>query len=130
MNKPTESELEILQILWAHGECTVRFVNDKLNEQREVGYTTTLKMMQLMFEKGLLKRDVSERSHVYLANYTQATAQKTLLDRLTETVFGGSAMQIVMQALGNRKTSKAELQEIKKLIDQIETEKETNHEPK
>ena len=123
MNKPTESELEILQILWEYGACTVRFVNDKLNEQREVGYTTTLKMMQLMNEKGLLKRDDSERSHVYQAAYTQETAQKTLLDRLTETVFGGSAMRLVMQALGNRKTSNAELQQIKKLIDQIEKEK-------
>ncbi len=126
MTKPTESELEILQTLWEHGGCTVRFVNDKLNEQREIGYTTTLKMMQLMHEKGMLKRDESERSHVYLANYSQAIAQKTLLDRLTQTVFGGSAMQLVMQALGNRKTSNAELQEIKKLIDQIEKEKQND----
>ena len=123
MIKPTEAELEILQILWEHGDCTVRFVNDKLNEQREVGYTTTLKMMQLMFEKGLLKRDDTERSHVYASSYSQEVAQKTLLDRLTETVFGGSAMRLVMQALGNRKTSTTELDEIKELIAQIEKEK-------
>jgi predicted transcriptional regulator len=123
MTKPTESELEILQVLWETGATTVRAVNDKLNEKREVGYTTTLKIMQLMFEKGLLKRDESERSHVYIANYSQETAQKTLLERLTETVFGGSAMRLVMQALGNNKTSKSELQEIKKLIEQIEKEK-------
>ncbi|TAE06116.1 MAG: BlaI/MecI/CopY family transcriptional regulator [Bacteroidetes bacterium] len=123
MTKPTESELEILQILWEHGACTVRLVNDKLNEKREVGYTTTLKMMQLMFDKGLLKRDDSERSHVYTACYSQETAQKTLLELLTETVFGGSAMRLVMQALGNNKTSSSELQEIKKLIEKIEKEK-------
>ncbi|TAD88913.1 MAG: BlaI/MecI/CopY family transcriptional regulator [Bacteroidetes bacterium] len=126
MIKPTESELEVLQILWETGGSTVRFVNDKLNEHREVGYTTTLKIMQLMHEKGLLNRDDSERSHLYTAQYSREVAQKTFLDRLTETVFGGSAMRLVMQALGNRKTSTSELDEIKKLIEQIEKEKGGN----
>ncbi len=126
MIKPTESELEVLQILWETGGSTVRFVNDKLNEHREVGYTTTLKIMQLMHEKGLLHRDDSERSHLYTAQYSREVAQKTFLDRLTETVFGGSAMRLVMQALGNRKTSTSELDEIKKLIEQIEKEKGGN----
>jgi predicted transcriptional regulator len=120
MIKPTEAELEILQMLWQYGESTVRFVNDKLNEKREIGYTTTLKMMQLMYEKGLLKRDDTERSHVYQSNFSEEATQKTLVDKLLDTAFNGSAMKLVMQALGNHKTSKAELSEIKNLIDQIE----------
>ncbi|MDX2305364.1 MAG: BlaI/MecI/CopY family transcriptional regulator [Microscillaceae bacterium] len=118
--KPTEAELEILQILWKHGASTVRFVNEQLNEQREVGYTTTLKMMQVMHEKGLLLRDDSQRTHVFRAQITEEDTQKSLLDRLLHTAFGGSAMKLVQQALGNHQTSKEELQKIKKLIDKME----------
>ncbi len=124
MNKPTDAELEILQVLWQNGPSTVRFVNDTLNEQRspdqQIGYTTTLKMMQLMTEKGLLGRDASQRTHIFEANLRQEVAQKNLLNRLLATAFGGSASKLVMQALGQSKTSKAELEEIKKLIRDLE----------
>lgn len=121
IDKPTEAELEILQILWKHGPSTVRFVNDELNKQREVGYTTTLKMMQVMCEKkGLLKRDVSQRTHIYQTTSSEEATQKKMIDRLLETAFGGSAMKLVMQALGSKKTSQEELAEIKRIINQME----------
>ena len=89
-------------------------------KKREVGYTTTLKMMQLMFEKGLLNRDDSKRTHIYSSIITEEDTQKSLVDRLLQTAFGGSAMKLVQQALGNHKTSKEELQKIKNLIDKME----------
>ena len=118
--KPTEAELEILHILWANGANSVRFVNEKLCENREVGYTTTLKMMQMMYDKGLLNRDDSTRSHVYEAIYKQEETQQKLLDQFVNTAFKGSAMQLVMQALGNHNATDEELEEIKALIKQIE----------
>ncbi len=118
--KPTESELEILQILWDEGASTVKKVNEKLNEKKETGYTTTLKMLQIMFEKGMVKRDENERSHVYKAAIDQDEIQKVLLDKLLETAFSGSAANLVMQALGNSKPSKEELKKIKELLNQIE----------
>ena len=118
--KPTEAELEILHILWANGANSVRFVNEKLCENREVGYTTTLKMMQMMYDKGLLSRDDSTRSHVYEAIYKQEETQQKLLDQFVNTAFKGSAMQLVMQALGNHNATGEELEEIKALIKQIE----------
>ena len=120
MIKPTDAELEILQTLWKEGPSTVRSVNEKLNEKREIGYTTTLKMMQLMTDKGILTRDESNRTHIYTAKISEESIQKNLLDRLMETAFGGSAMKLVMQALGNKKTSKEELEQIKNLINKIE----------
>ncbi|OJJ15334.1 transcriptional regulator [marine bacterium AO1-C] len=122
MKKPTDVELEILQILWKEGPSTVRFVNDELNKQREneTGYTTTLKMLQLMTEKGLVSRDTSSRTHVYQAQLNQEDTQQNLVNRLVDTAFGGSAMKLVMQALGNKKTSKKDLEEIKKMIDKLE----------
>jgi BlaI family penicillinase repressor len=121
--KPTEAELEILQILWKHGPCTVRFVNDKLNRKKTVGYTTTLKIMQLMFEKKLLKRDETTRSHLYSAAAREKETQGLLLDRFLETAFGGSALKLVMQALGNHKASKEEISQIRELLDNLEGEK-------
>ena len=124
--KPTESELEVLQILWKNGPGTVRFVNDRLNELNEkktVGYTTTLKIMQLMFEKGLLKRDENARSHLYRAAVKEKETQRLLLDRFLETAFGGSALKLVMQALGNHKASREEISQIRKLLDNLEGEK-------
>lgn len=118
--KPTEAELEILHIIWANGANSVRFVNEKLCENREVGYTTTLKMMQMMHEKGLLNRDDSSRSHVYDAIYRQEETQQILLNQFVNSAFKGSAMQLVMQALGNHTASETELAEIKALIEQIE----------
>ena len=122
--RPTESELEILQILWEYGPSSVRFVNDKLNEEREVGYTTTLKLMQIMADKGLARRNTENRTHIYEAAAGEADTQQRLLNRFLDRAFKGSAMKMVMQALGNHKTSPEELDEIKALIRRIESEKE------
>ena len=118
--KPTEAELEILQILWENGPSTVRFINDALNKKKSVGYTTTLKIMQIMSEKNLVTRDEENRSHIYTAAYKEDETQKVLLDKFLETAFGGSASKLVMQALGNRKTSKREIEEIREFLDKIE----------
>ena len=119
--KPTDSELEILRVLWAKGKATVREVNDILNENREVGYTTTLKMMQLMAQKGLVNRDSSTRTHVYTAAIAQDNVQNDMLDKLLDTAFGGSASKLVMNALGRSNASKQELEEIKALIEKLES---------
>ncbi len=118
--KPTDSELEILQVLWLNGPSTVKTVNDYLNEKRDIGYTTTLKLMQIMNEKGLVERNEDERSHVYRALLKENDIQKILLDKLLETAFGGSAAKLVMQALGNSQTSKEELQKIREYLNQVE----------
>ena len=118
--KPTEAELEILQILWENGPSTVRFINDVLNKKKAVGYTTTLKIMQIMSEKNLVTRDEENRSHIYSAAYKEDETQKVLLDKFLESAFGGSASKLVMQALGNRKTSKREIEEIREFLDKIE----------
>lgn len=120
--KPTDSELEILQILWKHGSSTVKAVNEKLNEKKETGYTTTLKMLQIMFEKNLVARNENERSHVYKAAIDKDDIQKLLFDKLLETVFSGSAANLVLHALGNSNPSKEELKKIKGLLNQIERE--------
>jgi predicted transcriptional regulator len=121
--KPTGAELEILQILWQQGPSTVRFINDTLNKKKEVGYTTTLKIMQIMAEKKLVNRDVTNRSHIYSVAYKQIETQKALTDKLLETAFSGSASKLVMQALGGRKTTQKEIDEIRKFLDSIEGEK-------
>jgi len=120
MTKPTDAELEVLQILWQFGPCTVRFINDKLGELRKVGYTTTLKIMQIMVEKGLLKRDVEHRSHLYIPALEEKETQKALVGRLLKTAFGGSAMKLVMQALGIHKASQEEISRIREFLDQME----------
>ena len=122
-SKPTEAELEILQVLWQHGPSTVRFVNEQLSRQKETGYTTTLKLMQIMAEKGLVKRNEAQRTHVYAADASEEETQQRLLDRFLDTAFRGSAMKLVMQALGNRSASKEELIQIRNLLDRIEGEK-------
>lgn len=121
--KPTDSELEILQVLWAHGPDTVRNVNEAISKRHKVGYTTTLKLMQIMVEKGLLERQTDSRVHIYKASIGESETREMLLDRIVETAFGGSAMKLVMQALGNHKASSEELQEIKALINKIENNK-------
>ena len=120
--KPTESELEILQLLWEHGPVSVRFVHEILEQQKEVGYTTTLKLMQIMAEKGLVTRDTSNRTHIYQAAVSEEGTQKNLLEKFVDSTFRGSAMKLVMQALGNNKASKEELEQIKDLIQKIEKE--------
>lgn len=117
---PTDAELNILHVLWQQGPCTVRQVNDILSTHKEVGYTTTLKFMQIMAEKGLVKRDTSSRTHIYTAAVQEKDTQGNLLDSFLHSTFNGSAMNLVMQALGNHKTTKEELQEIKDLIKKLE----------
>jgi BlaI family transcriptional regulator, penicillinase repressor len=119
--KPTESELEILQILWQKGLATVREVHEELAAIKNAGYTTTLKLMQIMNEKGLVKRDDSIKSHVYQAAVNKEKTQKHLLDKMIYGLFGGSSTQLVIQALGNHKTSKEELDKIQDLIDNLKT---------
>lgn len=121
--KPTEAELEILQILWRNGPSTVRFVNDELNRNRKVGYTTTLKMMQIMLDKGILSRNDEKRSHLYSAILDEKWTQNLLLDKLVKSAFGGSALKLVVSALGDGKTSRDELAEIRRFIDDIEPKK-------
>jgi len=118
--KPTEAELAILNVLWEHGPCTVRQVQNQIQEERCTGYTTTLKLMQIMFEKGLLRRDESTRSHVYTAAVTRQKTQKALVTKLIDQLFDGSAQQLIMQALSSRKASTKELAEIRELIDSLE----------
>lgn len=125
--KPTDSELQILQILWQYGPSTVRFVNEKINIDKPVGYTTTLKIMQIMFEKKLVKRDMDGKTHIYRANITEKDTQDELLYRFLNLAFNGSAMKLVMHALGNGKTTKQDLDELRKMLDQLE--KTTNNEP-
>nr|WP_286755090.1 BlaI/MecI/CopY family transcriptional regulator [Roseivirga sp. UBA838] len=118
--KPTESELEILNVLWTNGPSSVREVNKKINEQKEVGYTTTLKLMQIMTQKGLVERDESSRSHIYSARIKAEDIQEQMLDKLLNTAFGGSASKLVLSALGSGKASARELEEIKALIQKLE----------
>ena len=121
--KPTEAELKILQILWQNGPSSVRFVNDKLNEEKEVGYTTTLKIMQIMADKELVKRNTESRTHIYASFIEEDATQKQLLKKFVDATFRGSAMKLVMQALGNHEASEDELEKIKELIKKIESEK-------
>ena len=118
--RPTESELEILQILWEKGPSSVRTVNDILNEEREVGYTTTLKIMQIMLEKGLVSRNTDSRTHIYDAGVFEADVQNQLLNKFVQTAYRGSASRLVMQLLGNHSASPEELDQIKHLIEELE----------
>ena len=118
--KPTDAELEILQILWRHGPASVRFVHTELNKNRGVVYTTTLKMMQVMAEKGFLKRDTSQRTHLYEAVIREETVQENIVDKLVNTIFQGSPLKLAMQALGHEKTSAEDLEALKKIITDLE----------
>jgi BlaI family penicillinase repressor len=117
--KPTESELEILQILWSKGLATVREVHEDLASTKDVGYTTTLKLMQIMHEKGLVKRDDSMRTHVYQAAVNKERTQKHLLGKMIDSLFGGSPTQLVIQALGEHKASPEELEKIQSLLNEL-----------
>lgn len=119
--EPTKSELEILQVLWQHGPSTVRFVNDRLNEEkREVQYTSTLKLMQIMAEKGLLVRDESQMKHVYAPAAEESKTKSFLLGKFLDTMYNGSVSGLVMQLFGNKKPSKEELAAIKELIKKMD----------
>jgi predicted transcriptional regulator len=119
--KPTESELEILQVLWTKGMATVREVHEELAKTKDVGYTTTLKLMQIMHEKGLVKRDDSIRTHIYQAAVNKERTQKHLLTKMIDSLFGGSPTQLVIQALGSgeHKASREELDKIQALLDNL-----------
>lgn len=118
--RPTESELEILQVLWDKGPSTVREVHEQLAKQKESGYTTTLKLMQIMFEKGLVKRDDTNRSHIYEAIISQDKTRKVMVDKLIKTLFQGSSSKLIMQALGHHKATEEELSVIRKYLDEME----------
>jgi predicted transcriptional regulator len=117
--RPTESELEILQTLWAKGVATVREVHEDLAKTKDVGYTTTLKLMQIMHEKGLVKRDDSMRTHVYQAAVNKEKTQRHLLSKMIDNLFGGSPTQLVIQALGEHKASPEEIEKIQALLDNL-----------
>ena len=120
VNKPTEAELEVLQILWIHGPSTVRFVHEQLFSKKNVGYTTTLKIMQIMAEKKMVRRNMDSRIHIYSPVLKQEETQNLLLEKFLNSTFSGSAHKLVLQALGNHKTSKEELEQIKSLIKNLE----------
>ena len=117
--KPTESELEILQVLWQRGKATVREVHEELSTTKDAGYTTTLKLMQIMFEKGLVIRDDSSRTHIYRANVSREKTQQQLVNKMVDALFSGSHSQLVLQALGSHTPSEEELNEIQQLLDRF-----------
>jgi BlaI family penicillinase repressor len=118
--EPTKSELEILQVLWEKGPSTVRAVNDELLKQKDVNYTTTLKLMQIMADKGILKRDESQMKHIYSVVEEEQKTKAHLLDKFVDTMYKGSASKLVMQLLGNKNTTQKELQDIKDLLKKLE----------
>lgn len=117
--KPTESELEILQVIWKKGQCTVRDVHEELAKNKDAGYTTTLKLMQIMHDKGLVERDTTAKTHLYKALITREQAQSTALDKIIDTVFKGSTADLVIQALGHHRASKEEIAAIKDYLHQF-----------
>lgn len=118
--EPTKSELEILQVLWDIGPSTVREVNNELLKQKDVNYTTTLKLMQIMADKGILKRDESQMKHIYHVAEAEEKTKDHLLNRFVDTMYQGSTGKLVMQLLGNKKTSKEDLQQIRDLLNRLE----------
>lgn len=117
--KPTESELEILRVLWEKGTASVREVHEELSKTKEAGYTTTLKLMQIMHEKGIVTRDESVKSHIYKAAVSKNKTQQHLLGKMINSLFGGSTTELVLQALGNHKASREELEEIERMINNL-----------
>ncbi len=122
MTEPTKSELEILKVLWEFGPSTVRFVNDELNktEDKSVQYSSTLKLMQIMAEKQLVTRDESQMKHIYAPAIQESKTKDHLLTRFVDNLFDGSRTNLLMALLGNKKTTKKEIEEIKKLINNLE----------
>ena len=118
--RPTEAELAILRVLWDRGPSTVRDVTEALQEERGTGYTTALKLLQIMTEKGLVQRDESSRAHAYEAVVSAETTQRQLVTDLLDRAFGGSAQQLVLQALSTKRASRDELAEIRRMLDEFE----------
>jgi len=120
--EPTKAELEILQVLWETGPSTVREVNNELLKQKDVNYTTTLKLMQIMADKSILARDESQMKHVYRVAEDEQKTKEHLLDKFVDSMYKGSTSKLVMQLLGNKKTSKEDLKAIKELLNKLEKE--------
>jgi len=118
--RPTDAELAILRVLWRHGPSTVRAVCNVLNRDRPTGYTTALKLIQIMFDKGLVTRDDSEQSHVYSVRHSEQHTQRLLVRDLLDRAFGGSARKLILGALSARQVSPDDLSEIRKLLDRME----------
>lgn len=131
--EPTRTELEILRLIWQHGPSTVRFINDAQNEQgRDVNYTTTLKLMQVMAEKGILLRDKSQVKHVYRAAEDEQQTKRHLLDRFITTLYNGSASKLMLQLIGengHKKLSEAQLEEFKRLVNELEDDENDADKP-
>ena len=121
--QPTDGELEILQLIWKHGPMTVRQIHELLSEEKKTGYTTTLKMMQIMTEKGFLGRKEQGRGHIYHSEVSEKKTTQSRLDSFLEATFGGSASRLVMQLLGSKNTSEEDLRKIREVIDQYENQK-------
>src|SRR5438132_10878259 len=120
--RPTDAELAILGVLWQRGPSTVRDVHEQLNRDGTTGYTTILKLLQIMIEKGLVVRDETQRAHIYEARYSEQKTQRQLLSDLADRAFGGSAAKLVLQALSGRKTSAEELNAIREMLERLEGE--------
>ncbi len=123
--RPTDAELQILQVLWEQGPSTVRDVQSTLERERTVGYTTVLKLMQIMAEKGLVERDETERAHVYKARAAQEQTQRQLAGHLLKRAFGGSATKLMMQALASQRASTEEIARMREMLEQFEKRKES-----
>jgi BlaI family penicillinase repressor len=123
--RPTDAELQILRVLWDQGPSTVRDVQSTLERERTIGYTTVLKLMQIMAEKGLVERDETERAHVYKARAAQEQTQRQLAGHLLKRAFGGSATKLMMQALASQKASTEEIAQMREMLEQFEKRKES-----
>ena len=122
--RPTDAELAILRILWDRGPSTVRQVHEILGRERQAAYTTALKLLQIMTEKGLVERDERDRTHIYRARLSEETTQRQLVRDLVDRAFGGSASKLVLQALATRRASAEELRDIRKAIDGARIDRE------
>src|SRR5882762_11695425 len=119
--EPTKAQLEILQVLWKHGPSNVRLVNNQLNKQKQaVTYTSTLKLMQIMYEKGMLHRDEKNMTHIYSAVLEEQKTKKVVLDKFVDSLYDGSVKNLMLELLGNEKTSKKEWEEIKELLNKLD----------
>src|SRR5262245_33532559 len=125
--RPTDAELSILRVLWDRGPSTVRQVHDVLARDRQAAYTTALKLLQIMTEKGLVDRDDRDRTHVYRARLGEEQTQRQLVRDLVDRAFGGSAMKLVVQALASKRASAAELRDIREAIDHARSKEEKDH---
>lgn len=128
--EPTESEVEILQILWQKGSATVREVHEVLETKKDVGYTTTLKLMQIMVEKGIVDRDTSKRIHIYKPLIPQSSVENNLINKLRQKIFRGSASRLVIGALSSEPVSEEELEEIKEFLENFSRDNHSKTSPK